>query len=311
MRMRLSDVVSPMPVSSGDVVIDRRFEWARESLAVGDAAGAVDLLEQTLELAPRYAPAWFALGQAREALGERAGAIAAFREARACDPDDRLGAGLHLARLGAEGGAVPTAYVQTLYDAYASRFEQSLVDRLGYRAPDLLQRAVTTLRPAARFQSMLDLGCGTGLAGVAFHPLCDSVTGVDLSPAMLAKARAKGVYARLVAADVTLFLADEAAAGARYDLIVAADVLIYIDALAPLLQAMAHVLAPGGLVAFDVETHDSVGSLLRDTLRYAHGADVVRTALADAGLTLLSLDSAVSRHEKGVPVPGLVAVAEK
>jgi predicted TPR repeat methyltransferase len=307
--MRLSDVVSPMPVSSGDVVIDRRFEWARESLAAGDAIGAADLLEQTLELAPRYAPAWFALGQAREALGDKAGAIAAFREARACDAEDRLGAGLHLVRLGAAPGtAVPAAYVQTLYDAYAPRFEQSLVDRLGYRAPDLLLRAVQAQRPAARFPSMLDLGCGTGLGGAAFHEVCDRITGVDLSPAMLAKAQAKGVYARLVAADLGSFLADEATAGASYDLIVAADVLIYIEALAPLLTAMARVLKPGGLVAFDVETHDGEGSLLRDTLRYAHAADIVRAAAA--GLTLLSLDSAVSRHEKGAPVPGLVVVAE-
>lgn len=307
----MSNVLSPVPVSTGDVVIDRRFEWARESLVAGDFAGAADLLEQVLEVAPRYAPAWFALAQAREALGERAGAIVAFREAQACDADDRLGAGLHLVRLGAKSvRGMPPAYVQALYDAYAPRFEQLLVGRLGYRAPDLLLRAVTAVRPGERFAAMLDLGCGTGLAGATFKPICDRLTGVDLSPAMLAKAREKGVYGRLVASDARSFLTAEATADARYDLIVAADVLIYIEALAALLAAAARVLASSGLVAFDVETHDGEGSILRDTLRYAHAAAQVRAACEMAGLRVVSLDSAVSRHEKGTPVPGLVVVAE-
>jgi predicted TPR repeat methyltransferase len=308
----VSDVQSPIVVSSGDVVIDRRFEWARESLAAGDEAGAADLLEQVLELTPGYAPAWFLLGAARERLGQREGAAAAFRKALECDPADRQGATLRLIRLGAEtAGTMPLGYVRALYDGYAPRFEQSLVGALGYRAPDLLLRAVRAHAGERRFASMLDLGCGTGLAGVAFRATCDWLVGVELSSAMLAKARTKAIYDRLIESDITAFLADEAAQGARYELIVAADVLIYVDALAPLLADAAHVLAPAGLIAFDVETHDGDGSILRETLRYAHAAAQVRAALATAGLRLVSLESAVSRNEKGAPVPGLVVVAER
>jgi predicted TPR repeat methyltransferase len=297
-------------VSSGDVVIDRRFEWARESLAAGDEAGAADLFEQVLELAPGYAPAWFLLGEAREKLGTREGAIAAFRKALEHDPADRQGAILRLIRLGAQAsGAMPLGYVQALYDGYAPRFEQSLLGGLGYRAPDLLLRAVRAHAGERRFATMLDLGCGTGLAGVAFRTSCDGLVGVELSSAMLAKARAKGLYDRLIEADITAFLANEAAQGARYELIVAADVLIYVDALTPLLTAATQVLAPSGLMAFDVETHDGEGTILRDTLRYAHAAAQVCAALATAGLRLVSLESAVSRNEKGAPVPGLVVVA--
>jgi predicted TPR repeat methyltransferase len=299
-------------VSSGDVIIDRRFAWARESLAAGDEAGSADLVEQVLELAPGYAPAWFLLGEAREELGQREGAIDAFRKALEHDPADRQGATLRLIRLGAQvSGAMPLGYVQALYDGYAPRFEHSLVGGLGYRAPDLLLRAVRTHAGERRFATTLDLGCGTGLAGAAFRPHCEWLVGVELSTAMLAKARAKGHYDRLIASDISVFLANEAAQGTRYELIVAADVLIYVDALAPLLSAAAHVLAPSGLIAFDVETHDGEGTILRDTLRYAHTAVQVCTAVAAAGLRLVSLNAAVSRNEKGAPVPGLVVVAER
>jgi predicted TPR repeat methyltransferase len=84
---------------------------------------------------------------------------------------------------------------------------------------------------------------------------------------------------------------------------------MYLDDLAPVLKTAAHVVAPAGLLAFSVETHDGHDVLLRDTLRYAHGEDHVQTALAAAGLKLVSLESASTRTEKGVPVPGLIVVA--
>lgn len=296
-------------LSSGDVIADRRFEWARALADKGDLAAAADLLTQVLELSPRYAAAWFALGDAREKLGERDGAIAAFEQAKSADPHDAHGAALRLARLGSNAVAMPASYVRTLFDGYASGFDAALMQGLSYRAPELLLRAVQASGVQAKFGSALDLGCGTGLGGAAFKPLCRSLVGVDLSPAMLAQARAKNIYGRLVEADVVAFLATEAAAKARYDLVLAADVCMYLDSLGPVLKAVALVLAPGGLLAFSVETHDGDGVMLRDTLRYAHGAAHVRDALATAGLTLVSLDSASTRTEKGMPVPGLIVVA--
>jgi predicted TPR repeat methyltransferase len=297
-------------LSSGDVIADRRFEWARDLADKGDVAAAADLLTQVLELAPRYAAAWFALGDAREKLDERDGAIAAFERAKAADPQDAHGATLRLARLGAQAVAMPEGYVRTLFDGYASGFDTALKEGLSYRGPELLLRAVQASGAPAKFGSALDLGCGTGLGGAAFKPFCGSLVGVDLSPAMLVQARGKNLYDRLAEAEVVAFLATEAAAKARYDLVLAADVYMYLDSLGPVLKAVASVLAPGGLTAFSVETHDGDGVTLRDTLRYAHGAAHVREALAAAGLTLISLDSASTRTEKGMPVPGLIVVAK-
>lgn len=306
--------MQPLPIHlpSGNLIADRRFEWARDLAAKGDLAGAADLLVQALELAPDYASAWFALGEVREKLGQRDGAIAAFQKARAADPLDRHGAALHLIRLGAApAAAMPEGYVRALFDGYAPGFDQALTEGLGYRAPELLLRAVQAARAGARmkFGSLLDLGCGTGLAGAAFRPFVDWLVGADLSPAMLAKARDKGLYDRLVEGDVTRFLAEEARIKARYHLILAADVFVYLDDLMPVLTAAALVLAPSGLIAFSVETHEGDGVILRETLRYAHGMAHVRAALAAANLSPVSLDSAATRTEKGSPVPGLIVVA--
>ena len=106
---------------------DRRFEFARDLQLKGDLPAAADLLSQAIELAPNFASAWFTLGKIREQLGEGDAAIAAYRKARASDPDDRHGASLRLMRLGAEQlSGMPQAYVQALFDQYAPRFEQAL-----------------------------------------------------------------------------------------------------------------------------------------------------------------------------------------
>src|SRR3954471_8584572 len=177
-------VTVPLFISSGDLIADRRYALARDYAADGDLAAAADLYAQAVELSPGFASAWFALGEAREALGDRDGARAAFARAQAADPEDRHGAALHLARLGAGDPAARElhAYVRTLFDQYAPRFDRALED-LGYRAPALLCETVRTER--SRFGIMLDLGCGTGLVGAAFRPHVDRLVGVDLSGGMV------------------------------------------------------------------------------------------------------------------------------
>jgi predicted TPR repeat methyltransferase len=308
--------LSTLSLSSGDLIADRRFAWAQDCEATGDLQAAADLLLQALELTPGYASAWFALGEIREKLGDPAGAIAAFGQARNTDAEDRHGAALNLIRLGAAPIAeMPPAYVRTLFDHYAPGFDRALTEGLEYRAPALLLAAVEAAcgkigRPA-RFGAMLDLGCGTGLAGAAFRSRVERLGGVDLSPRMIEQARAKNLYDRLDVCDLVQFLTAERAAEAVYDLILAADVFVYLSDLMPVAAAAARVLAPGGFFAFTVETHPGDGVVLGASLRYAHSADHVRAALASAGLELLGLDAAATRTEKGLPVPGLVVVARK
>ncbi|WP_238121116.1 MULTISPECIES: class I SAM-dependent DNA methyltransferase [unclassified Xanthobacter] len=298
--------------SSGDPVLDRRLDWARACLDHHDWSAAADLLTDTLAEAPDFAAAWFLLGEAREAGGDAAGAADAFTRARDCDPDDAFGAGLRLARLGQAPveGAMSAAYVQTLFDQYADRFEGALRDNLNYRGPELLHAAVARVAgPDCHFHRALDLGCGTGLTAPLFAPLVDALHGVDLAPAMLERAERLGLYAGLEVGEMGAVLA--AAPPASFDLIIAADALCYVDEIAPLFREAARVLTPGGLFAFTSETHEGEGVLLRDTLRFAHPAAMVRAVAATAGLELRLLDHASIRTEEAVPVPGLVGVAAR
>ena len=126
-------------LSSGDLVADRRYEFARDLQLKGDLPAAAELLEQAIELVPKFPSAWYTLGKIRLELGQREAAIAAFRAARDADPEDRHGAGLHLMQLGIEPvSSMPPGYVRTLFDQYAPRFEAALVGDLGYRGPALV-----------------------------------------------------------------------------------------------------------------------------------------------------------------------------
>ena len=310
--------VVPMPArlffSSGNMMADRRFDFARDLQLKGDLAAAADLLLQAIELAPNFTTAWFTLGGIREGLGEHEAAIAAFRGALAGDLDDHHGASLRLMRLGATPLAgMPRAYVQALFDQYAPRFESALIDDLGYRGPALLFRAVLSVRAAARkpafFKRGIDLGCGTGLAATAFAREVDHFFGVDLSPRMIERARATGLYAELEAADMLQGLRNRPDASA--DLILAADAMIYVADLVPLMNEAARVLSAGGLLAFTAETHGGEGVILGEGLRYAHAAEYVRAAVGAAGLKMSQLEDLSARNEDSVPVPGLVAVAAK
>jgi predicted TPR repeat methyltransferase len=305
----------PLFVSSGDLIADRRYKSALDLASRGDFTGAADVLVQTVELAPRFATAWFALGAIRDRLGEREGAVVAFARARDADPEDYHGARLQLARLGA-GDATPAmtqSYVRRLFDQYAGRYDAALTEHLHYRGPGLLVAAIEAATRAAwrpmRFGSMLDLGCGTGLAGAAFRPLVDWLVGVDLSPAMIAQAEGKGLYDRLLTAELKEALDAERADRGRYHLVLAADVFVYVNDLAPILAGVAPILAPDGLLAFTVETHAGDGAKLLPTLRYAHGEPYLRHVLGDAGLVPVDIAAVSVRSEKGVPVDSLVVIA--
>lgn len=302
-------------LSSGNVLADRRYDFARELLARGEAEAAADLLTQAVELAPDFTSAWFALGEIRQdRLGDRHGAIDAFRRARSVDPRDRHGAGLRLMRLGAANlDAMSPAYVGTLFDQYAPRFDKSLVEDLGYRGPALLLEAVREVCAATGrvmvFRRAIDLGCGTGLVGRAFAPIVSEIIGFDLSPQMIERARASRVYARLAVTDLVQGLANEPPASA--ELILAADVLIYIQDVAPLLREATRVLQPDGLLAVTAETHAGDGVVLTAGLRFAQAESYLREELEQAGLAVALLQHASARNENQAPLPGLVVVAFK
>ncbi len=300
--------------TSGNAIVDRRAEYARQLDEAGDHVAAADLMEQALELAPDWPAGWHLLGGYQEKAGAVSAAISAWRHLEALDDEGLFGAGLKLAAHGATGAGEGTAisYVEALFDQYAPQFESALVDRLGYRVPELLDALLTAHmgeQGIARFADALDLGCGTGLMGQRLRARVDRLEGIDLSAAMIAETGRKGIYDRLAKAELVQFLL---AREMQADLLTAADVFIYCGALPPVLAACHSAMKVGGLLVFSLEEHDGDEPVfLRPSLRYAHAADATKAALAQAGFSVLGFERATLRQDRGAAIAGMLLVAQK
>jgi predicted TPR repeat methyltransferase len=297
---------------SGNPLADRRADYAESYAGTRDFAAAADLMRQAIELAPGWTLGRMRLGAFLEETGERDAALALYRDALAENAADPYGAGLKLAALGAAPvpDAPPPAFVAGLFDQYAEGFETALVQRLGYRVPDLLFEALMAQSPSGRFGRAMDLGCGTGLMGERLRAVTRTLHGIDLSTGMLDKARRKRLYDHLAEGDV---VETQAPDGDAYDLVTAADVLTYLGDLAPVFARVASQLSPGGLFAFSVEADDAAetGPVLRPSLRYAHAPAALAALLEAAGFALLSERREELRRDRGEPVRGALLVARK
>ena len=297
--------------SSGDLNADRRFQYGQTFLREGDCVAAIDLFRQAAERARSWPDAHFALGKALREIGDRAGAASAFRECLTLEPADTLGASLALAELDAAMtiDAAPAAYVKALFDAYAEDFDKALVERLSYATPQRLAEMIRAARKTSgRSGRALDLGCGTGLAGEEILADVVFLEGVDISDGMIEAARAKGVYDRLEAGDILTALGRRRDA---FDLILAADVLIYFGDLSAVFARVAAHLSDGGLFAFSVEKGAGADFAVQPSLRFAHSADYVARMASAAGLIIVAMEEAVLRKDRGADVAGLLAIARK
>ncbi len=311
--------MSRLDLTSGDMLADRRADYARMMMEGGDAAGAADLMQQALELAPGWAAGWFRLADMAEKSGNTALAIHACQKVLELAPEDVFGAGLKLALLQETQGPdrPPSRYVEQLFDDYADRFETALVEKLEYVVP---QRLAALIRKAAPsfYKIAVDIGCGTGLLAPHIRDLCGVLEGCDLSANMLARAREKHLYDHLFQSDLSLapdqsglFGDGPEKAGHRADLITAADVLMYLGSLEAAFVNVQHLLAPKGVFAFSVEdagTKD--GFHLAPSQRYAHSQQHVRTLCDAHGFEIRAIERLVIRMDAGRPVNGILFLAQ-
>ena len=305
--------------SSGDLIADRRADYARMFAQSGEFAEAAELMEQALEQVPGWAAGWFRLAEYAEKSGRKEAAAAALEKVVALDPTDIFGASLKLAVLGAAEApaAPPTPYVERLFDDYAERFDTALVEKLDYTVPQTLARLVLNhAGEDAHFGLVSDIGCGTGLFGVEIRAHAGRLEGFDLSAGMLAKAEEKQVYDRLAQADLSLAAeasglfteADEE----RADLVSAADVLMYLGDLAEVFPSAARLAKPGSLFAFSVEDGGAGDApVLRPSLRYAHPEAFIRRKMEESGFDTVAMEKSVIRQDAGQPVHGLLFLARR
>lgn len=252
--------------------------------------------------------AHYALAGVLQRSGRAAAARDLYAEVLRIDPGNATARHLAAALGGDNPAEPPAGFVRDLFDGYAERFERHLVTELGYSMPATLRRlAAGLLPPGGAFARVRDLGCGTGLAGAAFRDLAGRLEGVDLSPRMLAEARAKNLYDALHLDDAVAHLRGLAGAPPD-DLLIAADTVNYLGDLAPLFAAAAARLATGGLFAFSVERLDGDGFRLCPSGRYVHGEGYLRRLAAAHGFDVAVFEEADIRREAGAPERGMAWV---
>jgi predicted TPR repeat methyltransferase len=266
---------------------------------------AIAAYRKALAVAPRDAATFVALGEAQLDVDDRDSARKSFRMAVKLKPDYPLAA--HMLAALEDGAATPrNAYASALFDQYAESFEDHL-SSLGYDVPAHLRRLVEVDNPRRRYDVALDLGCGTGLAARAFGGLVDTIDGIDIAPKMIDAARATGIYRSLEVADVAPWLARQEAEDA-YDLMIAADVFIYVGRLEDVFAGVARALRRDGRFAFSVEHLESANVAIRSSGRFAHSPDYIRTLAESHGFVQRVVEEAAIRSERNTPIPGWLFV---
>src|SRR5271170_2595240 len=237
--------------------------------------------------------------------GYREAALRIGRERLASDGSDPVQRYLVDALAGVRVERAPRDYLVSHFDRFAERFDKQLVEVLGYRVPEQLMEMIAAT--ASRLTRALDLGCGTGLAGPRLRVGRSRLVGVDLSPGMLAKARQRGCYDALIEADMMTFL-DETSE--RFDLLFAADALIYFGDLEDFFAAAARVATPGGVLAFNVEKTALSSWVLLPSGRFAHCVEAL-LASAAPWFMLKSSEPAFLRVEANKRVHGALVALER
>ncbi|OIR09584.1 magnesium-protoporphyrin O-methyltransferase [mine drainage metagenome] len=261
-------------------------------------------------LAPTHGKPKSMLGIAYCRLGRLAEAAEIYREWMFEEPDNPIPKHHFLA---CSKAAVPLRasddYVEKHFDRSAANFDFNL-NNIAYRGPEMIGRALERVAADSRGFSVLDAGCGTGLCASMLSVYAKRLIGVDLSSAMLDEAKKRGLYHELVKCEITHYLAEHPDC---FDLVAAADTLIYFGALEELFSAAYSALRPGGFLVFTVEDERSANATFsfNPNGRYSHGKDYLDTLLLQSGFELLAMDSDIIRVEFGMPVAGLTITVRR
>jgi predicted TPR repeat methyltransferase len=271
---------------------------------------AIVWLEKVLASQPENIDALTTLSSLHVAAGRVSAAQALTARALALEPDNEA-VRFQAARARGDGEQqIPSAMVRNLFDDYAERFDKHLIAGLGYRLPKIVAEKIRTKYPTPTL-NVLDLGCGTGLLGVALGKINGYLVGVDLSEKMIAQAVKHNVYSRFHVADVVEALT--ATDASEYEIVVGTDLLIYISNIEKFVTESQRVLKQGGTLYFSCElaTADEAKVVLRTSQRYAHRIDWVSEVCERAGFTSVEIDELVVRTEQGNPIAGFLVTATK
>lgn len=272
---------------------------------------ALSYLKTAIEFDPAYFAAYNNLGTVYLKIEDLPKAIESFEAALKIQPkNEEIAYILSALRQENTPERAPKNYVEHLFDQYAPHFDKHLLEHLKYETPKLLHEAVMAeIKDNLHCRKILDLGCGTGLAGALFRDLASPLIGVDLSSKMIATLEQKSLYDELIIADIHDALQNQK----DCEIIIAADVLTYIGDLSPLFKGVESALSSEGLFAFTTElAPDTVSTYaLQTSIRYAHSSHYLEELARPNNLTLLTQHTVTLRLQNNKPLLGLLSVFKK
>jgi predicted TPR repeat methyltransferase len=276
--------------------------------ASGETEKALLLLQSVTEARPNDVAALTALASIERERGNTDVAMHWLSKALAVEPANRALRFLMAVLRGDTPADTPPEVVASIFDAYAESFDEHLVGALNYRAHEAVVALLRAHSPVAS-PDILDLGCGTGLVGAALSPPFGRLVGVDLSTAMLERARARNVYTQLHHGELVTHLTS--CLDSSVDVVTAADVFVYIGDLRPGFTEIARVLRQSGIAVISLEAGTGSGFQVLPSGRFAHHRGYLQSEASHAGLKLLELTERQLRHQQGAPVAGYLVCLQR
>ncbi len=266
--------------------------WLGKQGQLTEAAAAH---RRALHIDPKFTTAYQNLGFVLAAQGDRAGALDSFQRASSLAPDDLTTKHMIAALSGARPSSPPNQFVTQLFDRYAATFEHHVKKALSYNTPAKLRKLLDgCIGSTMHFQRAIDLGCGTGLAGIHFREISVRLAGVDLSANMVMKAQEKGIYDSLHVDDLCTYLKYTKD---QYDLFIASDVLVYLGELTRIFSGIKRCAAPGAFFLCSTEICAGNSFILQNTFRYAHSHSYLQSMAIEHGFSVFKVSEARIRKE--------------
>jgi predicted TPR repeat methyltransferase len=277
------------------------------SMQAGNVDAAIQYYQKLLHIQPAHFAAQNNIAVAFLAKNHLGYALQHFKEALRIDPEntaisyivDSLAQNKHLQE-------APSAYIQSLFDAYADHYEPHLLNALEYQIPQIFAKV---LQPFSSNQlAILDLGAGTGLCGEVFKPFAKTMVAVDLSAKMLEIAKKKNIYDELIIDDMKNFLKNTSQ---QFDLIIAGDVFIYTGDLQELFRLVAKCLTSNGLFIFNTEISDTDDYKMNQSGRFSHHKNYINTVIENQHFKIRYYQTCMTRMQNHSSVPGHLYILSK
>ena len=261
----------------------------------GDPEAAIESYKMAIKIKPDHADAYNNMGAALKDKEESGAAIESYKKALEIKPDYAGPKHLIAALTGSTTDSAPRAYVESLFDDYACKFDNSLVGKLDYKIPKTLAQIILANTTGHSLGSILDLGCGTGLAGVELKGSSQNLEGIDLSSSMLEEARKKNAYDRLIHTDLIEYLST---ADLDFDYFVSTDVFIYVGELSDVFRLIKSRNKCAGKLAFSTEHTEKEGFFLETSGRYSHSKRYIEKLCEKFEYRILHFSTTNLRKEK-------------